>query len=427
MSSSAFRGIIAMLVLSGSALPASAQPPPVPDTLLARLTREALTTNFAIAALTNRARAADARVVTAGALPNPMLTVGVMDLALPRFAFRQSDFTEVDVQAEQAFPWPGTLAARTQSAEAAARATTAGLEAQKRDVIVRVAEVYLRLRYVITAQELLVRQRTVLNASVQTTLSRYSVGAVSQSDPLQARVALARLDADAVDLRSEETALRAQLGYLRGRRSADTVAIAPIQPDEAVTLLASADAVHAVGPERLDEHPRVTAQLALEAAATDLAHAERLAARPEFTATARYGARPLGADFFTALVGVRLPLWRGRQPARVAQAAEAEAVAARDAVADTKANLRAEWDAATAATTAGRERINILVSRVLPSADAAVDAALRGYALGQTDVVAVLGAQQSRYQTQLDIARAVSEHLAHLIILAQLSGPEVGS
>ncbi len=427
MSSSTFRGITAMLVLSGSVLPASAQPLPVPDTLLARLTREALTTNFAIAALTNRARAADARAVTAGALPNPMLTVGVIDLALPRFAFRQSDFTEVDVQAEQAFPWPGTLAARTQSAQAAARATTAGLEAQKRDVIVRVARVYFRLRSVVTAESLLARQRTVLDAAVQTSTSRYSTGAVPQSDPLQARVAAARLDADATDLRAEEATLRAQLRSLRGRSRADTVAVAVIRPEEADSLIAAGDAQHAGDPPHLDRSPQVTAQLAAEQSATSLARAERLAARPEFTLTTRYGARPLGVDFFTAMVGVRLPLWRGRTPARMAEAAEAEAAAARDAVADTRANLRAEWDATIASASANRERLDILVHRVLPPADAAVDAALRAYSLGGADISAVLTAQEARYRAQVAIAQNVAEHLTHLVLLVQLAAPEVGS
>ena len=54
------------------------------------------------------ARAAAVRVRSAGALPDPMLERGVMNLTLPRFAFRESDFTEVDVQLSQEFPWPGT-------------------------------------------------------------------------------------------------------------------------------------------------------------------------------------------------------------------------------------------------------------------------------------------------------------------------------
>src|SRR5713101_5951129 len=70
-------------------------------------------------------RAATLRIRPAGSLPDPMLTVGVMDLVLPHFEFNQSDFTEADVELSQEIPWPGSLGRprdpRTR-AEAGARA-----------------------------------------------------------------------------------------------------------------------------------------------------------------------------------------------------------------------------------------------------------------------------------------------------------------
>ncbi len=52
------------------------------------------------------------RVRPAGTLPDPMFTTGVMDLTLPRLAFNNSDFTEVDGELTQAVPWSRTLGAR---------------------------------------------------------------------------------------------------------------------------------------------------------------------------------------------------------------------------------------------------------------------------------------------------------------------------
>src|ERR671931_1723951 len=125
-----------------------AQESPAQDTLLTRLTAEAIHANPALAASRAMARAAASRITAAGALPDPVLTAGVMDLTLPRFALRESDFTEVDVELSQEFPWPGTLAARSRAARADAHAREADAAARTRDVVARTAELYYRLRYV---------------------------------------------------------------------------------------------------------------------------------------------------------------------------------------------------------------------------------------------------------------------------------------
>ncbi|MEO8140637.1 MAG: hypothetical protein ABI742_13370, partial [Gemmatimonadota bacterium] len=65
------------------------------DSLLSRLTREASASAPAVLRNDALASAAASRVRPAGALPDPMVNLGVMDLTLPRFGFRQSDFTEV--------------------------------------------------------------------------------------------------------------------------------------------------------------------------------------------------------------------------------------------------------------------------------------------------------------------------------------------
>src|SRR4051794_14973569 len=111
----------ATLIVGTTPFRLSAQELPASDTVLARLTRQALAANPSLEASRAMARAAVSRIRPAGALPDPMLTAGVMDLTLPRFAFYASDFTEVDVELSQEFPWPGSLGARTEAARADAR------------------------------------------------------------------------------------------------------------------------------------------------------------------------------------------------------------------------------------------------------------------------------------------------------------------
>src|SRR5947199_406547 len=110
------------LVITGTS-PALAQGPPAPvagDSVLQSLVAEALARNPTVEQRQAAVRAATLRIRPAGSLPDPMLSVGVMDLLLPHFEFNRSDFTEVDVELSQEIPWPASLGARSGGDRAAA-------------------------------------------------------------------------------------------------------------------------------------------------------------------------------------------------------------------------------------------------------------------------------------------------------------------
>jgi outer membrane protein, heavy metal efflux system len=405
-----------------------AQATPADDSVLARLTAEAIAANPPLAANRALAQAAAARVRPAGALPDPMLSLGVVDLTLPGFEFRESDFTEVDVELSQELPWPGTLGARTDAARARARGSQAAVAAGRRDLVVRTADLYYRLRYVVTARDVLVRQRRLLATAVDISTVRYASTSAPQSDPLQARVALARLDTEDADLAGREAELRAQLGALRDVRGTDSLAVEAIRPDEVAALLRSGEIPggepDSLGADSLTEHPRLAGRRAEVEAAERTVEVERLGGRPDFTFTARYGARPIDDDFFSALVGIRLPLFAGSKQHRLADAARSEAEAARATFEEERAALAAEIRTARAMTASGAARLQLLTARVVPAAQATVDATLRGYREGQVEFLTVLATEDALYRARLDAARVAAEYLTHLVTLEQLLRPE---
>ena len=387
------------------------------DTLLARLTAEAVAANPGLQARRASARAASKRIGPAGALPDPMLNVGVMDLTLPRFAFRESDFTEVDLEVSQDFPWPGSLGARTQVARAQARGAAADVAARRREIVVRTAELYYRLRYVLTARASLQRQRGLLATAVEIATARYASTSAPQSDPLQARVAVARLDAEDADWAEQQARAGAELKALRSVRGRESLTIELIRPETVPLGPHGEHSGAALIPDSLPAHPRLTARRASVEAAEQTARVEQLAARPDFNITTRYGARPLGSDFFSAFLGIRLPLWGGR---KLAGAARADAEAARAELAEETVTLEAELAAAHAAVGGGETRLRLLTTQVIPSAWATVEAVLRSYRVGQAPFLNVLAAEDSFYRAEVEAAMVAAEHLTHLVMLEQL-------
>ncbi len=419
-----------LLLLLGGVLTTvrvSAQSPVAGDSLLARLTAEAIASAPAVLQSDARARAAASRIRPAGALPDPMLNLGVMNLTLPGFGFHSSDFTEVDVEVSQQFPWPGSLGARTGAARAMARGADAETSMLRREVVVRVAMLYYRLRFVITAQQSLAAQRLLLETAVEISTARYGTGSVPQSDPLQARIALARLVTEQASMQADESGLRADIRAARGIEAPEDLPVLPINADSVTTTLEdgeSAPALHLALADPLDTHPRLEAGRAAIEAADATARAEALTARPDFELSTRYGARPLGSDFFSAFVGIRIPLRAGRNQRQLAQAARLDADAARRGLEADHAVLGAELERALADARAGAVRLRLLVRSVLPLTREGVGAALRGYRIGQSDFLSVFAALDTHYHAELEAAEVAAEHLTHLVMLEQLLGPE---
>lgn len=390
------------------------------DTVLARLTAEAIASSPSLQQGRALAQASDARVRAAGALPDPMLSVGVMNLTLPRFGFKESDFTEVDVELSQELPWPGTLGAQTRVAQAEAKVRQADASVRHREIVIRTAELYYRLRYLVTARSSLERQRTLLAAAVEIATNRYATTSAPQSDPLQARVALARLDAEDADLAGQEAAVEAQLKALRNVRRPEKLRVEPIRP-EAVQLM-----LHDVRRRALTQsgslagHPRLAASRAALEAAERAVRVEQLGGRPDFSITTRYGARPLGSDFFSAFVSVRLPLWAGRKQSRLTAAARADAEAARAGLDDETVSLAAELESTLARIAASERRLKLLYQQVLPSSRETVNAVLRSYRVGQAPFLNVLAAEDSLYRAELEAIMVAAEHLTQLVTIEQL-------
>jgi outer membrane protein TolC len=281
--------------------------------------------------------------------------------------------------------------------------------------VLRTAELYYRLRYLVTVRATLQRQRRLLATAVEIATARYATTSAPQSDPLQARVAVARLDTEDAAWAEQQAKAGAELKALRNVRGSESLTVELIRP-ESVPLVLHAGPRDGVW-DSLPAHPRLTARRAAVEAAERTARVEQLAARPEFNITTRYGARPLGADFFSAFLGIRLPLWGGR---KLAGAARADADAARAELAEESVALGAELETAHAAIANGETRLRLLTTQVVPSARATVEAVLRSYRVGQAPFLNVLAAEDSLYRAELDAIMVAAEHLTHLVMLQQL-------
>jgi outer membrane protein TolC len=340
-----------------------------------------------------RTQAAEARPAIVSALADPMLSPSLDHLP---FMLGGAD---VSVTLEQQVPLSPLRAHRRASALADVDRARAEGARTALDVGIDAATAFLMLGERRRTAVLVSEQLTFARAVVTAANARYAAGTAPQSDVLRAEVEVARLEATALALTGEVQAAEAMLNTSLARDADLPVPeLAPPALAQPVPAWPAIKASLAARPE-----------LAAGRAEIVRADAEIAVMRDMFRpmATIRTGPSYTMADGsgWMAMVGVTLPIWKGRLRAGVAEAQAMRAMAGADLRAMTRM-IEGEAAVAAAGLRAARDRQRALAADVLPRARLAIEPAVASYAAGQLPLVSVIEAIQALWLVQADLIAA---------------------
>jgi outer membrane protein TolC len=371
--------------------------PVLPSPLgLADVVRIASERRDEIQAARARARAGEARPIIVSAFEDPMLAP-----SLDHLPFMMGG-ADVSVTIEQRLPLSGIRGHRRASALADLERLRADASRTTLDVGVQAANAFLMLQERRRAAALVTEQIGFARDVVNATNARYASGTAPQSDVLRAEVEVARLEAFGKSLVSEVRGAEAMLNTTLGQGADLPVpALAPIAFPQPVPSWAAIKTA-------LTSRPELAAGRAEIARADADVEVMRDMFRP--MATIRTGPAYTMAEGggWMAMVGVSLPIWRGKLRAGVAEAQAMRAMSE----ADLKAMTRMiEGDAAVAVNElqAARDRQAALNTDVLPRARMAIEPAVAGYAAGRLPLVSVIETVQALWLIQSDLIAVDTE------------------
>jgi len=353
-------------------------------------------------------------VAPAGGLPDPMLSLGLMNRP---FDFSTGEgMTMNQVQLTQTLPWSGKRSASTAREEellAAAELDAAEVEAS---VVERVRILYFRMAWIDRAVNVMEETRGLLADLQGTAATLYSVGTGAQQDVLQAQVAQARMSVDIRAMEEERTAAQARFNALLGRRpDAPVPGLELPEPDGAVPGL---DVLMGLAEAR----PAIRAARArMDAAGAARGVAEK-AHMPDVSLTVGYSQRPDFRDLFSVMVGVPLPLWKGSVQEPLRRQAEAAEAAAEARELELYNETYAQLAERRAAALRAADVAELLRTDVLPQARAAVESGLSTYRVGGLDFMAVLESRMTVNQYEIERLRLAAEYQGALAGIDALTG-----
>jgi cobalt-zinc-cadmium efflux system outer membrane protein len=413
----AFGSPVPRLAMSGE--PASALPGATVDDLVAIAARM----NPDVAAAALETHAALARVDAAGRLPDPMFRTEFKDIDRNQNNALPDDLGRVEYRLEQTVPLWGKLGLREQVARAQAGVARQSQRAVDLEVATRIKTVFARYYAAFESARLTEDLYRTVATLADVTQSRYAQGFGEQEDAIRAQVEKTRLRSELVRFEAEQRQTAAQLNALMDRRAgaplAEPVGLRPI-PEQILAL-----------PELVErgevDNPAVSAAEARVRAAEGEKSLVGKTWYPDVTlgaAVQQFVEQDRRTPGYEAMIGFEIPLQWGLREAWEREAS-ANLVASRRRRDAEAASLRSELADAYWALIGAREVGSFLDDVQLPQARLALQAALRGYEQGRSNMNAVLDTEERVLETMLRLLDIRVEQQSRLAEIERLIGRDL--
>lgn len=365
----------------------------------------------------------------AGSLPDPMVNIGAANFPLDTFNRAQEPMTQLKFGVSQAFPFPGKLALKEEAAEHDAKAAEHSVDEARLQLIRKVKNKWWQLYYVDRALETVKQNQTLLEQFIKVAKTKYETGKGLQQDVLLAQLELSKLLDREIQLDGIRRQQAIQLNILMDETPEASVTL-PEEVGRGLPDLASESALY----EQAEGARPLLRQLEtnIEAAQSRLDLAKR-EYYPDFTVGMTYGNRtgmnpmPRGgdrADFFSVVVGVKVPLYAGRKQSRAVVQRGLDVQTRRFALQDEWGLVRGAIAAAVTDYERATQQLLLFEKGIVPQAQQTVKSMLAGYQVSEVDFLNLVRSQITLFNYELQYWKALSDAKQALAQLEAAVGEE---
>lgn len=416
--------LIVLLATAGSSGPALAQEAALGSDLKGLLAY-ARAQSPDLRAMQAEADAASQRVGPAGALPDPVLRVELMNInnygtdAPP--SLLPSKVGETKYTLMQSLPLWGKRDLKRDVASADARQADARSDAAWVDLAARIKATYAEYFRVAGNQRLSNEVLDLVARLEQVSQARYAGGLATQSDAIRAQLEQTAMRTELIALDGEKRQITAKLNALLARDSAAPLAdprdLRPVPP------LATAD-VAALAERARARNPLILAEMARVAAAQRSRELTQRNRYPDLTvgvAPSQMGSR---ITTWGVMMEMNIPL---QQESRRSQERESEAMvsAAQSRAESLSHQLLGDLAVNLAGLEAARRTEALVKTQLLPQSELSLQSALAAYENGKAEFSMLLEAQRGIRKARQEILKSQVDAQLRLADIERILGEDL--
>ena len=385
--------------------------------------QEALKANPNLVALNSQVEAAVKRIPQAGSWPDPTLGFSVANLPVDNFTFDQEPMTATWIQLGQRIPLGGKTSVLVKISKSHTDALRYEVKARQLSLAAGIINIWYDWAFQLESIKIVEAEIGLMDDLVAVARRKYETGQGSQQDVLRASTERTRLEDRLAGLQQKATTTGRRLAVLRGQLP-DEMSKSPGGFPSTFSALDPG----ILRQQMLDENPD------LKRMEVELENANRrikLARNnwwPDVTLGVAYGFRedsPVGVerpDFFTASLGITLPLYGSRKQGPAVQEARATSRQAASQQHAMELELSFQLEKFLDEDARLHEQIRLFRQGVEPQAQAALAAATAEYTVGKVDFEAILMAERALYDARLERYARINDRLKVRAALAALVG-----
>jgi outer membrane protein TolC len=370
--------------------------------------------------------AASNRIEQNSNLPDPMLTLGFVNLPVNSFSFTQEPMTGKIIGLSQAFPFPGKLSEQADVNKKDVDIVEQEILDAKNEIRKNVIKSFNEIVYFRKAIEIANANKDLLNNIAEVVRTKYSVSTASQQNLLKVELEITNLAEKIEDLHSKENSQLAVINALLLRPSNSSIDTINIQDINYQQLTVDALVDSAIKYRPFLEGIKEAKQK--ETLKNSLAGYEYY---PNFNLALQYSFRdkiektntPLD-DFFSVMIGISLPLNYGGKVSSKVEETEAMQNLYDEQYQVSLQVLRSSFGFSIAKLNSLQKRIKLISEGSLIQANENLKSTLTSYQVGQVDFLNVIDAQNSLLKIENDLYRLKTDYLNEIAEIEFLIGTE---
>jgi len=391
---------------------------------LAELVRGAIYLSPQIKMLEAKRSAAGNRIDQKSNLPDPVLTLGLVNIPTNTFSFDQDPMTQKFVGLKQTFPFPGRLGAIENAAAIDTLIIDQEIADAKNEIRKVVSTKYYKISYLRRALLLSEESKKLLETISEVVSTRYTVASASQQNLVKVYLEITSITEKLEELNSMEKALVDELNalLLRSDNSVietddfDKIDMIEINTEE-LKSLAKKYRPYLKGIELAEQKAKLKQNVVEKEFYPNFTLGVQYSYRDKITST-----NISLNDLFSVVIGISLPLnYGGKVSAKVKESVSMQKFYSEQYLFALQ-NLQGNFGSAVSRLESFEERIILFEEGLLPQAQQNFSSALAGYQVNEVDFLNVIDAQDQLFKIETNLYKLKIDYLIQLADLEFLVG-----
>jgi len=356
---------------------------------------------------------------------DPMLTLGLANLPVDTFSFREQAMTQKQIQLTQEIPFPGKMDLRKEAANKDVSIAKWNLKELELNIIRQVKESFFELCFINSALDTTQQNKVLLKQFVTIAESKYSVGKGIQQDVLKAQVELSKIMDELIELRQLQANETAKLNTLMNRL--------PQKPIDIPHGLTQTDFKFNIKSlQDLAEKNRPFLQ-GIQSTINKFTITKKIAEReyyPNIQVGVRYGQRQDSAiqdhpDFVSGFIGINIPIWFATKQRKKVAEENYRILTAKDSYNAARNDVFLKIKLILDKEEKGQKLISLIKTGIIPQARQSLESALAAYSVDKIDFLTLIDNQVTLLKWEIKYHRQLTDYEQNLAALEHVVGQQL--